>query len=96
MSAWQEQALLIPADHPSAAGHFPGHPIIPGALLLDSILAAIAPGGPVTIRGVKFLAPVAHGTELRLRWQAGTPVRFECTGPSGLVLSGTLAPEATP
>jgi 3-hydroxyacyl-[acyl-carrier-protein] dehydratase len=92
MSTWQEQDLLIPADHPSAPGHFPGRPIIPGALLLDAILAAIAPAGPVTIRGVKFLRPVPHGTDLRLRWQAGAPVRFECVAPAGLVLSGTLTP----
>ena len=26
--------LQIAADHPTGAGHFPGNPIIPGALLL--------------------------------------------------------------
>ena len=27
---------------PTAAGHFPSNPIIPGALLLDEVVAAIA------------------------------------------------------
>ncbi len=98
MSIWHEQALHIPADHPSAAGHFPGRPIIPGALLLDAVLAAIAAPCPLTLRNVKFLRPVPHGTALLIRWQgsAGGPCRFECSAASGLILSGALAPEGAP
>ncbi len=97
MSIWHERRLHIPADHPSAAGHFPGRPIIPGALLLDAVLAAIGPPFPLALRGVKFLCPAAHGTALLLRWQGGegAPYRFECTAAAGLILSGTLAPEGT-
>jgi len=36
-SAW----LRVESDHPALAGHFPGHPIVPGALLLDEALHAI-------------------------------------------------------
>lgn len=35
------RTLLIAADHPALAGHFPGNPLIPGALLLDEALHAI-------------------------------------------------------
>jgi 3-hydroxymyristoyl/3-hydroxydecanoyl-(acyl carrier protein) dehydratase len=89
---WQEQALLIPADHPTAAGHFPGNPIIPGALLLDAVVAAIGQSN-ITIRNTKFLIPTPHGTPLRLRWQGeGAEKRFECrTGDNALVMTGTLA-----
>jgi len=91
---WQTQEFLLPGDHPSAAGHFPGNPIIPGALLLDAVVAAVAGGqGSITISNAKFLRPVAHGTALQLRWQAtGAQCRFECrTGDDALVMSGTLA-----
>jgi len=39
--------VCFSADHPVAAGHFPGNPIIPGAMLLDEVLQAIrdAAGG---------------------------------------------------
>lgn len=89
---WQEQAFSLPADHPSAPGHFPGRPIIPGALLLDALVAAVAPGqGDIAIGSAKFLRPVAHGTALRLRWQAaGAKIRFECRTAEALVMSGSL------
>jgi hypothetical protein len=36
-----QRTLLIGADHPALVGHFPGNPVIPGALLLDEVLHAI-------------------------------------------------------
>jgi 3-hydroxyacyl-[acyl-carrier-protein] dehydratase len=92
MTGWQTRALLISADHPSAAGHFPGNPIIPGALLLDAALEAMGLQSAV-IRGVKFLRPVRPGTRLELRWQParGQLFRFECRAAGELALSGTVA-----
>jgi 3-hydroxyacyl-[acyl-carrier-protein] dehydratase len=81
-------------DHPTAAGHFPGNPIIPGAVLLDEVLSAMAAGGaaPWRIRSAKFLQPVRPGDRMAIRWQE-TPsgqVKFECLllDPERLALSG--------
>jgi len=95
MTSWQTRELFIPDDHPSAAGHFPGDPIIPGALLLDAAVAAIvgtAGDGGVVIRAAKFLRPVRHGARLTLRW---LPLddglfRFECRFAEEVALTGTL------
>jgi 3-hydroxyacyl-[acyl-carrier-protein] dehydratase len=94
MSTWQTQDFCIPTGHPTAAGHFPGQPIIPGALLLDAVVAAIGQTS-IIVRNVKFLLPTPHGTPLQLRWQGGPKYVFECRNKNdALVMTGTLA--ATP
>ncbi len=69
-------------DHPTAAGHFPGNPIIPGAVLLDAALLAIAGEGALrscALRTVKFLRPVRPGDRIKIEWDlSGTDAHFRC------------------
>jgi hypothetical protein len=77
--------IHFPVGHPAAEGHFPGNPIIPGALLLREIVAAILDpnnpsGAPFEILRAKFLVPVRPGSTVEIRWAgAGGEVRFTCT-----------------
>lgn len=52
----------IAADHPALAGHFPGHPLVPGVVLLQRVEALIQQQLPeMTVQAVKqakFLAAV--------------------------------------
>jgi 3-hydroxymyristoyl/3-hydroxydecanoyl-(acyl carrier protein) dehydratase len=88
--------LVFSADHPTAAGHFPGNPILPGALLLDSIMLAVSRGigaPSVTIQSAKFLRPVRPGDRLRVAWATkGVDTHFSCSfAASGeIAVSGTL------
>jgi len=93
-----ETEHLFPADHPTAAGHFPGKPVIPGATLLDVIITAIAAAdggivGPFRIRSAKFLHPVQPGDRMVIRWQASPTgdARFTCMVDDRPVLNGSLA-----
>lgn len=67
----QAADIRFAADHPTAPGHFPGNPVIPGALLLDAALCAVAGAATsaCTIRTAKFLRPVRPGDTLRIEWQ---------------------------
>lgn len=88
---------LFPADHPAAQGHFPGNPIIPGAVLLDEVIAAALaqfqlPDSDCALNSAKFLRPVRPGEEMliRLEPRAQGTIRFECRVGGDIALSGTL------
>jgi 3-hydroxymyristoyl/3-hydroxydecanoyl-(acyl carrier protein) dehydratase len=82
------------ADHPTGAGHFPGNPIIPGAVLLDEVLRAMGVSEQaVLVRSMKFFRPLRPGEGVRVAWEAaGAAVRFECrlAGGDALVASGLV------
>ncbi len=104
MNALHAVEVRFAADHPTAAGHFPGNPIIPGAVLLDEVLRAIATAGGgsamrAVIRSAKFLRPVRPGERVLIRWHVrpSGETRFECVmpDPERLVLTGALIPNET-
>jgi 3-hydroxyacyl-[acyl-carrier-protein] dehydratase len=99
---WHSLEVRFAVDHPTAAGHFPGNPIIPGAVLLDEVLQAVVSagsGGRSVIRSAKFLQPVRPGDALVIRWEPDSngQARFECRllDPERLALIGTVQLEAT-
>ncbi|MEO5559551.1 MAG: hydroxymyristoyl-ACP dehydratase [Dokdonella sp.] len=82
----------IDAQHPSLPGHFPGHPIVPGVVLLDRVAAALekAGFGPLRrIHAVKFLAPLLPGQVAQLTaTRSDTRLRFRIERDGSLILSG--------
>jgi 3-hydroxymyristoyl/3-hydroxydecanoyl-(acyl carrier protein) dehydratase len=80
--------LSLPADHPALAGHFPGHPIYPGVVLLDAVIGEIEAHFGSAVRGLpvaKFLAPVRPGMALTLQAERGdNDVRFELATADGV------------
>ena len=95
------ETLHIAANHPAYEGHFPGHPLLPGVVLLAEALAAIetsapAPGKSWVVENAKFLLPVEPGTPLTLMHDAvaSGAVRFEIRSPAGVVASGVVAAKA--
>lgn len=94
--------LPIPTDHPAYAGHFPGLPILPGVVLLDAALHALAVQQDMQdttwqLKSVKFHSPVQPGESLTLQY-AESPnggLRFEIRsidirGDERSVASGSL------
>jgi 3-hydroxymyristoyl/3-hydroxydecanoyl-(acyl carrier protein) dehydratase len=90
--------LAIPPQHPAFAGHFPGAPIVPGALLLDETVRALgAPDAAADLRceiaAAKFLSVVRPGEILSLEHERGADgsIRFVIRAHDRAVASGRLA-----
>jgi 3-hydroxymyristoyl/3-hydroxydecanoyl-(acyl carrier protein) dehydratase len=85
----------VPAAHPALPGHFPGHPIVPGVVLLDHVLGLIRaalPGGDVPpLTSAKFLAVVLPEREVVVHCgPAESRIAFACTMDGAVVLRGQL------
>ncbi len=99
----QSLSLSVAADHPAYAGHFPGRPILPGVVLLDAAIQALAgqhglDAASGQIKAAKFLSPVSPGEPLRLHFTttATGVFRFEVLASDRVAASGILAFAATP
>ncbi len=92
------RSFTIPADHPALPGHFPGHPIVPGVVLLDHAIDAIGsalnrPFATWKLSSAKFLSPAAPGETLDLAWDtaASGAIRFTLRAGARDVASGVLS-----
>ncbi|HEY3657082.1 MAG TPA: AMP-binding protein [Steroidobacteraceae bacterium] len=89
--------LRIGEDHASFAGHFPGFPILPGAVLLNEVLHEIERCRSIDLRqwrvaSAKFLEIVRPGDTLTLEHSApnDATISFVIRTASRAVASGTL------
>ena len=94
-------AFSVPADHACLPGHFPGSPIVPGALLLDRITGLVLRHHPgfnlAAVVQARFLQPVLPDQVVRVAAAAsstlpGTMLRVAFSGEVAgtLVVKGSL------
>jgi 3-hydroxymyristoyl/3-hydroxydecanoyl-(acyl carrier protein) dehydratase len=94
----KEIPLIIAADHPAFAGHFPGMPIVPGVVLLDEVLHALqldqeAAKQSWQISNVKFLSPMKPGDTAVIRYacNANGSIIFDIVNGERHIVTGSLA-----
>lgn len=95
----QQTIFQIPTDHPAFAGHFPGMPIVPGVLLLDEAIHAIAGATGQShlnwqIGSVKFLSPLGPGATVVIEHeaQANGAIHFEILEGERRIVTGSITP----
>ena len=87
--------FIIPADHPSLPGHFPGRPLVPGVVVLERVVEAIerTHGAlrPLRLPQVKFLQPLLPGEVARIELDGAAPRwRFRVLREATLIASGEI------
>jgi acyl-coenzyme A synthetase/AMP-(fatty) acid ligase len=95
--------FTIPLDHPALPGHFPGHPIVPGVVLLDHAIDAIGTAldrsfDSCRLDSAKFPSPAAPGEPLDVSFEtaASGAIRFTVKAGPRTVASGVLAAPPAP
>jgi len=92
--------MRIATDHPALPGHFPGHPVVPGVVLLDAVIAELGrhAGRAVRVIGfpaVKFLAPLGPDQECAVAFHDKRPGQagFEVAAGGTTLVSGSVSYE---
>lgn len=89
-------SFTIPAIHPGLEGHFPGHPIVPGVIILDHVVSGLTSqlqGANLDgIPQVKFLRPLLPDVVVTTTYHAKseTLYRFSCQCNSLVMVSGQI------
>jgi 3-hydroxymyristoyl/3-hydroxydecanoyl-(acyl carrier protein) dehydratase len=87
--------FVVPPDHPSLPGHFPGRPVVPGVVVLDRMLDAIearhGPLGALRLPQVKFVQPLLPGETAQVVLEGDSPRwRFRVLRDDDTIASGEV------
>lgn len=88
-----ETTVEIRPDHQAFPGHFPGNPILPGAVIAELVAAAAEEMGlsVSSIESIKFGLPITSGGLLRIEIAQDGPIaRFKCLKEEQVVASGRM------
>jgi 3-hydroxymyristoyl/3-hydroxydecanoyl-(acyl carrier protein) dehydratase len=87
-------SVRIGANHPALPGHFPGHPIVPGVVLLDRVLEEAERWlqrslRPSALPNAKFTGPLLpeQDAELQLKLD-GEELRFSLSRDGSSIAQG--------
>ena len=84
--------LSISVGHPALPGHFPGNPIVPGALILSEVIQAATPQYRIIgVAAAKFITPLRPGTPFYIELiPAADGLDFVAAGEHETFARGTL------
>ena len=89
------------ADHPAARGHFPGNPMIPGAVLLSETLRVVGAAlgtdlSRCAVRSAKFPSPSRPGDRVEIDLSAsGAAISLVCSVSGRTVLKAEITCDAS-
>lgn len=92
-----KRVVSIGPDHPALPGHFPGHPVVPGVLVMDEVVETLREhcGQALVVTGlpsVKLSSPLLPGERLTIeivQEDSGTAA-FTCRVDRRMVAAGSI------
>ncbi len=91
--------FTIPHDHPCLPGHFPGHPLVPGVVVLEQVLLAIQArtgtrAQSLRLGQVKFVGPLLPGQHASIELEHVPPRwRFVVRRDGDVLVRGDMQPD---
>ncbi|MBK8175216.1 MAG: hypothetical protein IPK66_08115 [Rhodospirillales bacterium] len=91
-----KRTACVSDDHPSLSGHFPGHPLVPGVVILQRVIAALEDQDSdcrmVEVSRVKFLKPLFPNQtfEIAIQQISTERVEFACQCGGIVIACGRL------
>jgi len=92
-------SFTISTLHPSLAGHFPDHPIVPGVVVLDEVVGALKKQGYKNIIGfsqVKFVQPLLPEQLCHVEYEQSeksSNIKFTCRVNDVVISRGSIIME---
>ncbi len=97
MSETHQQAFHVPLEHASFPDHFPGHPVVPGALLLQWVFDGFQSRWPELrinkVKSIKFLTPLLPGDRCEFLYcldRSKSALKIRCEKNEAVIISGDL------
>jgi len=91
--------FVVDSAHPSIAGHFPGNPIVPGAVIVENVVRAFSElhntKKIISLSLVKFIKPIATNQKVAVNFRnvSAESIAFECTSDNVVLVVGRLKVE---
>jgi len=76
--------FIVNSSHPSISGHFPGNPIVPGAVIIENVIKAFSGSDDsrevVSLSTVKFIKPIGVNQKVSVNFHSISTelISFEC------------------
>lgn len=92
-----KRVVSIGPDHPALPGHFPGHPVVPGVLVMDEVIETLREyyGQVLIVTGlpsVKLSSPLLPGERLTIEivQEDSDRAAFTCRVDRRVVAAGSI------